>query len=165
MTINPVLAALSQARLRAAPVFVRWRELNGAGPCPAAPAVVARFVAECAPLGIDSLWLAVQEISKLYVSAGLADPTLGGQAAATIADVAKIEPPRSWPDNGKRRFRSLPYDVQIFIAAHESQREKALRRAQNDAAEAKKRVARLQQSLNETKPERMKDEGIPHSVA
>src|SRR5712671_4260335 len=102
MMTNPVFAALAQARLRAAPMFVRWCELNGISPCPAAPAAVARFASDCASLGIERLWSAIQEISKLHASAGLADPTLGGIAAAAIGDLAGIEPPRSWPDDRKQ---------------------------------------------------------------
>jgi hypothetical protein len=86
--INPVLAALAQARFRAAPMFVRWCELNGVSSCPAPPATVARFVTDCAALGIERLWPAVQEISKLHASLGLADPTLSGAAAAAINDIA-----------------------------------------------------------------------------
>jgi hypothetical protein len=138
---NPVLAALSQARLRAAPMFVRWCELNGCSSCPAAPLTVARFVTDCAALGIERLWPAVQEISKLHTSCGLADPTLGGVAAAAVSDVAGIPPPRSWPDNRKQLFRLLPYNLQVFVVAHENRREKALRRAQNDAALARQNLA------------------------
>jgi hypothetical protein len=146
MISNPVLAALAEARRRAAPMFVRWCDLNGVTPCPAAPATVARFVADCAPLGIERLWLAVRDISKLHSSAGLADPTLGGAAAEAISDLAKIDPPRSWPDDRKQRFRSLPYDLQVYIAAHEARREKALRRAQNEAAAIRQKLAASQQS-------------------
>src|SRR5450755_2869082 len=88
MATNPVLVALAQARMRAAPMFARWCELNGLSWCPAAPAVVARFVTDCAALGIERLWPAVQEISKLHASLGLADPTLSGAAAAAINDIA-----------------------------------------------------------------------------
>jgi hypothetical protein len=137
---NPVLAALAQARMRAAPMFARWCELNGASWCPAAPADVARFVTDCASLGIERLWPAVQEISKAHVSLGLADPTLGGVAAAVIGNVAGVLPPRSWPDERKHRFRSLPYDVQVYLASHEERRDKALRRAQNDAAIARQKL-------------------------
>lgn len=135
---NPVLVALAQARMRAAPMFVRWCELHGVSPCPAAPADVARFVADCASLGIGRLWPAIQEISRLHASIGLADPTLGGVAAVAVDDVARISPPRSWPTDRRQGFRSLPYDLQVYIAAHELQREKALRRAQNEAALAKR---------------------------
>jgi hypothetical protein len=139
--MNPVLAALAQARMRAAPIFVRWCDLNGVSWCPATPADVARFVADCGSLGIERLWRAVQEISQAHVALGLADPTLGGAAAAAVSDVAGIDPPRSWPKDHKLRFKSLPYDLQVYVAAHEQQREKALRRAQNEAAFARQKLA------------------------
>jgi hypothetical protein len=138
---NPVLAALAQARFRAAPAFARWCELNGATFCPAAPATVAHFVGDCAALGIGRLWPAIQDISKLHVSLGLADPTLGGIAAAAISEVADIAPPRSWPDRCKLRFKSLPYDLQAFVAEHEAKRERSLRRAQNEAAAARRKLS------------------------
>jgi hypothetical protein len=143
--ISPVLAALAQARMRAAPMFARWCELNGVSSCPAAPAAVAKFVADCASLGIERLWPAVQEISKAHTAFGLADPTLGGVAAAAVNDVAGLAPPRSWPDDRKQRFASLPYDLQVYVTAHEQQREKALRRAQNEAAIARQKLATGQQ--------------------
>jgi hypothetical protein len=138
---SPLLAALAQARLRAAPMFARWCELNGTTFCPAAPATVARFVKDCGALGIERLWPAVQEISRLHTSLGLADPTLGGTVADAISEIAAISPPRSWPDDCKQRFKSLPYDLQVHVAAHEARREKALRRAQNEAAIARQKLA------------------------
>lgn len=146
MTTNPVLAALAQARMRAAPMFARWCELNGVRLYPAAPADVAKFVADCASLGIERLWPAIQEISVMHSSLGVADPTLGGVVAAAVSDVGGIDPPRSWPDDRKIRFRSLPYDLQIYIAAHEAQREKVLRRAQNEAAAVRRKLAAAQQA-------------------
>ena len=141
---NPVLVALAQARFRAAPMFARWCELNGTSFCPTTPATVARFVRDCAALGIERIWLAVQDISRLHMSLGLADPTLGGAAAAAIGEVANIPPPRSWPDDCKLRFTSLPYDLQIYVADRETRREKALRRAQNEAASARQKLAALE---------------------
>jgi len=141
---NPVLAALARARMCEAPMFVRWCELNAVSPCPAAPAAVARFVVDCGALGIERLWCAMQEISRMHASLGLADPTLGAPAAAAFGEIAGISPPRSWPDRNKERFRSLPYDLQVYVAAHETQREKALRRAQNEAAAARRKLAALE---------------------
>jgi hypothetical protein len=152
---NPVLAALAQARHRAAPMFARWCELSGASFCPATPAMVARFVADCAALGIARLWPAVQEISRLHVSAGLADPTRGETVAQAISDVARIDPPRSWPGEQKHKFKLLPYDIQAFVAAHEQQREKALRRAQNAAAATRREIANRETSP--TKPDKGAD--------
>jgi hypothetical protein len=151
---NPVLAALAQQRMRAAPMFARWCELNQLCPLPATPAAVAKFVSDCASLGIERLWPAVCDISMAHASRGLADPTLGGVAAAAISEVAGIPPPRSWPDDRKQRFAALPYDLQLYVAAHEAQREKALRRAQNEAAHARQKLAAFQKSQTET------DEGV-----
>ena len=150
MTTNPVLAALARARMRAAPMFARWCELNGASFCPASPAEVAKFVTDCASLGIGRLWPAVQDISNSHVSLGLADPTLGGVAGAAISDVAGIDAPRSWPSDRKQRFKSLPYDLQIYVADHEARREKTVRRAQNEAAMVRQKLAAIQQSQTGT---------------
>lgn len=163
--MNPVLAALAQARMRAAPMFVKWCDLNGLSPFPAAPAHVVQFIADCAPLGIERLWPAVQEVSKLHVEAGLADPTLGGPAAAAIGDLAKIDPPRSWPMQHKQRFKSLPYDLQVYVAAHELQREKTLRRAQNEAAAARQKLAVSAKSESRSNEESKHDENDTHPTA
>jgi hypothetical protein len=48
----PLLAALAQARRRDNSLFGNWCELNGIASCPAAPAAVAKFVTDCASLGI-----------------------------------------------------------------------------------------------------------------
>ena len=155
---NPVLAALAQARMRAAPMFVKWCELNGLSPCPAAPAQVARFIVDCTPLGIERVWPAIQDISRLHVSVGLADPTLGGVAAKAIGDLGGIDPPRSWPADHKQRFKSLPYDLQVYVASHEARREKALRRAQNEAANARRELAACPKSEIHSNEERKPDE-------
>jgi hypothetical protein len=146
----PLLTALAQARRRDNSLFGNWCELNGIASCPAAPAAVAKFVTDCASLGIERLWPAVQEISAAHVSFGLADPTLGGVAAAAINDVAGVPPPRAWPADRKQRFKSLPYDLQIYVAAHEARREKEIRRAQNDAAAARQKLAALQREAATT---------------
>ena len=147
---GPLLAALAQARRRDNSMFGNWCELNGIAGCPAAPAAVAKFVADCAPLGIERLWPAVQEISAAHASFGLADPTLGGIVAAAINDVAGIAPPRAWPNDGKQRFKSLPYDLQVYVAAHEARREKEIRRAQNAAAVARQKLVQLGQTEAQT---------------
>ena len=77
----------------------------------------------------------------MHVALGVADPTLGGDVAAAVSDIAGIAPPRSWPNDRKQRFNSLPYDLQVYVAAHEASRERAIRRAQNEAANARQQLA------------------------
>ena len=141
---HPLLTALAQARRRDAPMFVKWCELNNLAACPAMPSSVARFVGDCASVGVNRLWPAVQEISRMHTSLGLADPTLGGAVANAMSAVAAVPPPRSWPGRFKERFSLLPYDIQVYLASHETQRERALRRAQNEAASARQKLAVLE---------------------
>lgn len=83
----------------------------------------------------------------MHALRGLADPTLGGPAARAISAAAAVPPPRSWPGPFKERFASLPYDIQTYLAAHEARRERALRRAQNEAASARGKLAALEAQL------------------
>ncbi len=146
---HPLLNALAKARLRDAPMFARWCELHGVTACPATPASVARFVTDCATLGMERLWPAVQDISRMHVALGLADPTLGAVAASAMSAIAAIPPPRSWPGPLKQRFGALPYDVQQHLATQEAQRERALRRAQNEAASLRQKLAALEPRTKE----------------
>ena len=106
----------------------------------------------------------------MHVAVGLADPTLGGAVADAIDGVARVVPPRSWPRDRKLQFKTLPYDLQVFVTAHEAQREKAIRRAQNEAAGVKQQLAACQQKTdnrtNAPKTEKVEaDERNPHATA
>jgi hypothetical protein len=131
-------------------MFARWCALNAVTELPAAPADVAKFVADCAPLGIEQVWPLVGDISRAHSAVGLADPTLGGPVSAAINEIAKVDPPRSWPKAHKARFLSLPYDLQVYVSNHEVQREKEVRRAHNEAAQARKDLASIQQPTKAT---------------
>ncbi len=106
----------------------------------------------------------------MHVALGLADPTLGAIVADAVDAVARIVPPRSWPGDRKLRFKSLPYDLQVYVTAHEAQREKAIRRAQNETASARQQLAICRQKLGEVtddpKPEKVEThEPDPHVTA
>lgn len=124
--------------------FENWCLLRGVQPLPAAPADVAKFIGDIGALGIEEVWRVVGEISRAHYLIGLADPTLGGLVAAALNDLAKIDPPRAWPSAEKFRFKSLPYDLQVYVAAHEARREKEIRRAHNEAAVARQELAAIQ---------------------
>ncbi|WP_409188781.1 hypothetical protein [Bradyrhizobium sp. RDM4] len=126
-----------------ASTFERWCLLNNVKPVPATPMMVARFVAEVAPWGIEKIWPIVQQISRAHYTVGLADPTLGGPVATAINEIATIDPPRSWPKEHKARFAQLPYDLQVYVGDHERRREKEIRRAHNEAATAKQELAKV----------------------
>lgn len=58
-----------------------------------------------------------------------------------------IDPPRSWTKDEKERFASLPRDTQEYIAEREQDREREIRRSQNEAAEKTKAVTAKEQQL------------------
>jgi hypothetical protein len=51
---------------------------------------------------------------------------------------APIEPPRSWTKEARERFASLPRETQEYLASREQDRDREVRRSQNDAAEQRK---------------------------
>jgi hypothetical protein len=131
-------------------MFENWCLLQNRQAMPAAPADVAAFVATIALMGIEKVWPIVQEISRAHYMAGHADPTLGGPVAATVNNIAKIEPPRSWPKDHKFRFTHLPYDLQVYVAAHDKQRETTVRRALHEAALVRNELAAIQKAPKAT---------------
>jgi hypothetical protein len=142
---NPVMQALVNVRMQEASPFGKWCIPKGVRSLPAAPIHVAAFVRDCEPLiPIDKIWEAVREVSEAHLSNGFADPTAGGVVAEVINSIAKVDAPRSWPDPLKARFKSLPYDLQVYVEKHERDREKTVRRAQNEAAQARQALNAVQ---------------------
>jgi phage terminase large subunit len=85
---------------------------------------------------------ALAQSSKRLIESKIATLGLGHQFRI-FSD--KIET----PGDGLIIFRGMQYDLQVFVAAHEAQREKAIRRAQNEAASARQQLATRQQKMDE----------------
>ena len=56
---------------------------------------------------------------------------------------ADLEPPRSWPNEMKNRFKNLPHDVAVFIETHERRRDLEMRRCHNELAKARQACTAL----------------------
>ncbi len=113
---------------------------------PARPATVAYFILEKAALGIEELLRVVKAISLTHET--VADPTATGLVPAALNKIAPVPEPRSWQHDPKILFRTLPYQLQLYIVDREVARDKAVRQAQNEAAELRK--AAIQQPKQET---------------
>jgi hypothetical protein len=140
---NPVMQALLGEKLRQEPTaFGKWCIVRNVRSLPAMPVHVANFVSELAAAekSIKEIWPLVHEISTVHLSNGLADPTAGGVVSDTINSLAMVTPPRSWPAEEKQRFKSLPYDLQLFVTHREAERDRAVRNRMNEIAEAKKQL-------------------------
>jgi hypothetical protein len=130
------------------PLFKAWCEARDIAPYPARPVAVAFFIIENGALGVDELSRIVKSISLVHET--VADPTASGAVPAALNKIAPIVAPRSWPKEEKARFQQLPYDLQIYVAAHEDQREKEIRRAHSEAATARKALAAIQKPIEAT---------------
>jgi hypothetical protein len=60
------------------------------------------------------------------------------ESAEPPAPQAPIEPPRSWTKEARERFAALPRETQEYLASREQDRDRELRRSQNEAAEQRK---------------------------
>ena len=127
--------------------FANWCVLQNVQPIPIVPSMLARFIANCAPLGMETLWPIVQEISRAHVSIGLPDPTAGGVVASAINDISKIEPPRSWPKEDRLRFYSMPWDIQQCVLRREQQDRAAINKAMQDRADALKELTAIKSEV------------------
>ena len=55
-------------------------------------------------------------------------------------ELSPIEPPRSWTKDEQERFKSYPRELQAYLSEREQQRDRELRRSQNEAAEHRKAI-------------------------
>jgi hypothetical protein len=129
---------------RAVARFRTWCELNGVRYFPAQPATLAHFVLEHAPDGIEQLAETIAAVSRSHFVRGLPNPVATWMVAAAMEHAGDTAPPRSWPKSLKAQFSSLPQTLKHYIAVHDAQREKVLRRAQNEAARARRALAHAQ---------------------
>jgi hypothetical protein len=61
------------------------------------------------------------------------------------------EPPKSWTKEAKLRFLELPADLQAYLVIREKQRDREVRRAQNEAADARKALAKALAAIQQPK--------------
>jgi hypothetical protein len=148
---NPVLRAITNPLGDPAlDIFLHWCDLRGVKPIPTSPVAIARFVIESQALGIDKVAATLTAISQAYISRGLADPTAGpGPVAAAVSQIAPVTPPRAWKAFAREAFQTFPHELQVYLAGHELEREKVIRRSQNEAAAARKELEKLQSNTKD----------------
>jgi hypothetical protein len=127
------------------PVWQQWCDGRKIASLPALPAAVAVFALNNAALG-DRLEKVIASISIVHQDRGLADPTLSPVVTAALNQVlGPLEPPSGWPKARKADFDRLNREMQKFIVAHERQIVTEMRRAQNEAASAKRKEKHSEQ--------------------
>jgi hypothetical protein len=121
-------------------MWEKWCSLRGESAIPASPTIIARFIKDVAPMGIDRVWPAVLEISRAHYTIALPDPTFSYPVTTAINALSKLDPPRSWPAQEKARFLTLPYDIQSILAKRQADADRQVRRLQNEVATLKKEL-------------------------
>jgi hypothetical protein len=71
-----------------------------------------------------------------------------------LESVTNIEPPRSWRAEEKELFLTLPADIKAVVSRREQQREKELRRLQNETAAIKRQTT----AADIEEPSKLKEE-------
>jgi hypothetical protein len=62
-----------------------------------------------------------------------------------------IEPPRSWSKDEKERFKALPRETQEYLAERETERDREIRRTQNEAADKLKGLTAKEQAAEQAR--------------
>ncbi len=129
--------------------FITWAKASGKPHLPASMADVAAFVADMKAMPPD--WLATQlrAVDEEHERLGYAPPCRSTLVTELINKLYPIDPPRSWQAEMKDAFRRLPLLLQLYVAAHEKRREKEIRRAQNEAAELRQKLAEYERKPDE----------------
>jgi len=126
------VAALSEGDQPILIPFAQWATQNRVRYCPAKPTTVAAFIAERAHLGEQVALDTAAAIARLHDVHGLSNPVATATVAAILDAIVKCDPPRSWPKEDKARFSLLPADIREVIGRRERERDRALRRQQNE---------------------------------
>jgi hypothetical protein len=122
--------------------FTMWCNSKGVPSLPAKPTTVAAFILARRRLDADEKLTRniVHAVERQHDIAGLPNPVATFAVRLALNKPATVEPPRSWPGAQKLMFAGLPREIQEVVSAREADRERALRRGQNEIAEMKKRL-------------------------
>ncbi len=73
------------------------------------------------------------------------------QEEQTEPEAPTIDPPRSWSKAEKERFASLPPETQSYIVERETERDREVRRTQNETAEKLKGLTAKEQAVEQAR--------------
>ncbi len=104
-------------------------------PFPAFPALVADFLNT---LPDDALSQATDAIQAIHDSVGAPNPVATLAVRTILERRLRTECPRSWSKDDRIAFVAVPPEIRSILLRRETERDTALRRAQNKAAAASK---------------------------
>jgi hypothetical protein len=95
----------------------------------------------------------VEQPELAQANAGPAEEQPIGEDAPVVdpAEAQPIEPPRSWTKEAKEQWQALPRNTQEYLAQREQERDREVRRSQNEAAEKLKGLSAKEQEVERVK--------------
>ena len=131
--------------------------------CPATPFTVAAYVEGLKGLGIGGIPDLLQAVAELHDQCAHSNPVSTHPVRLALEELAtNTQAPRSWLKEEKQLSWPLPADVRIAIARRDQQRERELRRMQNELAETKRKTGdaeKVAETLKKELEEMAKKEG------
>jgi hypothetical protein len=123
--------------------FIQFATTANVRYCPALPTTVGAFILAQAALKISEqqILASVSAIEQWHDHLGLPSPVATTAARFALEQVVKSEAPRSWTKEEKLMWTTLPPEIRAVITRRDADQCKAMRRAQNQAAEARKRFS------------------------
>jgi hypothetical protein len=123
--------------------FINWCKQQEVRSCPAKPSTVAAYIREYREhKDREDLVLAkLTAISAMHGRHGLSSPVHTAVVRTVLETMFRDEAPRSWKPSEKELFLFLPVEIRLTILRREKDREKQLRRMQNELADAHKKKA------------------------
>jgi hypothetical protein len=108
--------------------------------CPAMPSSVAAFIRTESAAGVpaERIMAALEAIMKLHDNEGMPNPVSCAAPRNELLRILTPEPPRSWNRTEKLAWPLLPPEVQAALGRMEHEREKVIRRYQNEMAACRK---------------------------
>jgi hypothetical protein len=137
--------------------FLQFCEVQRVRSLPARPASVASFAQWQKDLGVPQAKISatLSAIEALHHAAALGNP-IATPLVRTITAASTLAPPRSWTKEEQQMFTGLPVEAQKVIVRRENDREREMRRAQNEAGD----LRRLLKAAAEPKAANNTTEGI-----
>lgn len=86
-------------------------------------------------------------------TAPVEEQATGETQEADPAEKPPIEPPRSWTKEAKERWNALPPETQEYLAQREQERDREVRRSQNETAEKLKGLSAKEQEVERVRQE------------
>ena len=156
--VIPAAEELDETTIALLQPFIQFCSAAGVRSCPARPHAVCAWILSEAKRGTpaDRILATLSAIEEWHDRSGFANPVTTSVTGFALDQVIKTEPPRSWTRLEQGMFRHLPPEIRAAISRREHEREKTMRRSQNEAADLRhklKQVADNKEPVNETTKE------------